>query len=162
MSIPLRFETSLECFSGANKLSTKERELWQAAQQATQTAYAPYSGFKVGASVLLEDGTIIFVSNQENASYPQGLCAERVALFSTGSQHPEKIIKAVAIAALDAKTGQFCAVTPCGGCRQVMLEFEQKQGQAIRVLFPGKDEEVMVAESIKVLLPFGFQSSKLR
>ena len=142
-------------------MKTAERELWQAAQEATQTAYAPYSGFWVGAAVLLEDGTLVCGSNQENASYPEGLCAERVAIFSAGSQHPEKKIIAVAIAARDSKTGDLCAVTPCGGCRQVMLEFEQKQDRPFRVLFQGGHQEVLVAESVKVLLPFGFQSANL-
>lgn len=153
-----RFETSMERLSGPDELNPEERALWQAAQQATETSYAPYSGFYVGAAVLLEDGTMVRGSNQENASYPQGLCAERVAIFSAGSQHSEKSILAVAIAARDSKTGQLCAVSPCGGCRQVMLEFEQKQDRPIRVLFPGKDHEILVSASVQILLPFGFKS----
>ena len=156
----LRFEIVLDKASNPEELDLIDQKLLRIAQEATETAYAPYSGFRVGAAVLLEGNTIISGSNQENASYPQGLCAERVAIFSAASQHPGKKILSIAIAAWDSKINSFCAVTPCGGCRQVMLEFEQKQESSIRVLFPGPDTEVLIAPSTEVLLPFGFKSSK--
>ena len=159
MGSDLKLEIILHKASDMEELDQIDQELLIRAQKATETAYAPYSGFRVGAAVLLEGNTIVAGSNQENASYPQGLCAERVALFSAASQHPGKRILAVAIAAWDSKIDDFCAVAPCGGCRQVMLEFEQKQDQPIKVLFPGPGRELLIAPSTETLLPFGFKSS---
>ncbi len=151
----------LESLSGPEELDQIEQGLLDHAQEATGTSYAPYSGFRVGAAVLLEDGTMVLGSNQENGSYPEGQCAERVALFATGSQHPNKRIMAIAIAARRSKTDQFYPVSPCGGCRQVMLEYEQKQHQPIKVLFRGQNQEVLVADTTTVLLPFAFDGSAL-
>ena len=159
MNRHLRLEIVLDKVSNPEELDLIDQKLLSSAQEATETAYAPYSGFRVGAAVLLEGDTIVSGSNQENASYPQGLCAERVAIFSAASQHAGKRILSVAIAAWDSKTNSFCAVTPCGGCRQVMLEFEQKQKSSIKVLFPGPDTEILIAPSTEALLPFGFKRS---
>ena len=159
MGSDVRLEIILHKASDMGELDQLDQELVLRARKATETAYAPYSGFRVGTAVLLEGNTIVSGSNQENASYPEGLCAERVALFSAASQYPGKRILTVAIAAWDSKTSDFCAVAPCGGCRQVMLEFEQKQDLPIKILFPGPGREVLIAPSAETLLPFGFKSS---
>ena len=122
--------------------------------KATGQSYAPYSKFHVGAAALLEDGTIITGSNQENAAYPSGLCAERVALFHAGHQYPDMPVVALAIAA--ATNGrQVESISPCGACRQVLLEAEQRYGKPMKVLLCGT-KEVVVAESAESLLPLCF------
>ena len=136
------------------ELSKEDRRLRDAAIAAAKRAYAPYSQFHVGAAVLLEDMSVIEGNNQENIAYPSGLCAERVALFTAGATFPEKPVRAIAIAAL--KKGKMQPmITPCGGCRQVMLETEQRYGQPIRILLCGRDETILVP-SVKVLLPLSF------
>ena len=107
-------------------LSAKDYELMSRAIEAVERAYAPYSHFRVGAAILLENGLIIDGSNQENAAYPSGLCAERVVAFSAGSKYPDQKIVKIAVAANKTGTG-ICPVTPCGACRQVLLEYELKQ-----------------------------------
>jgi len=136
-------------------LSMDDSRLRNAAVHAAKRAYAPYSHFNVGAAVLLKDGTIIEGSNQENMAYPSGLCAERVALFSAGASFPDIPVAAIAIVAV--KDGNMqSAIAPCGGCRQVMLETEQRYGQPIRILLCGQHETVLVA-SAKNLLPLAFE-----
>ena len=145
-----------------NELDISEQELIEKAKNAYSNAYAPYSGFLVGASVLLENGEIINGSNQENAAYPSGLCAERVALFYAGAKYPEVAIKTIAISA-NSKTFEIDdVVSPCGACRQVMAEYQQKQGQDIRLLLHSPNDEVLIANSVTDLLPFMFNSEKLR
>jgi cytidine deaminase len=136
-------------------------ELMQAAGEAMKKAYAPYSGFKVGAAVQLDDEQIILGSNQENAAYPSGLCAERVALFAAASQFPEKKIRAIAIIA-ENKKGETTPVTPCGSCRQVMLEYEIRQGQPVEIFLHGPDHTILHFSSAGDLLPFGFNNSQLK
>jgi cytidine deaminase len=135
--------------------------LMQAAGKAVKKAYAPYSGFKVGAAVQLDDGQIIQGSNQENAAYPSGLCAERVALFAAASQFPGKKIKAIAITA-ENKKGEPTPVTPCGSCRQVMLEYEIRQGEPVEIFLYGPDQTILHFSSTEDLLPFGFNNSQLK
>ena len=136
-------------------LSTDDNRLCNAAVDAAKRAYAPYSHFNVGAAILLKDGTVVEGSNQENMAYPSGLCAERVALFSASASFPDKPVVAMAIVAI--KNGIIQSViSPCGGCRQVMLETERRYEQPIRVLLCGQDETVLVA-SAKDLLPLSFE-----
>ena len=116
----------------------------------------------VGASVLLENGEIINGSNQENVAYPSGLCAERVALFYAGAKYPEVAIKTIAISAKSKTFEIDDVVSPCGACRQVMAEYQQKQGQNIRLLLHPTNDEVLIANSVTDLLPFMFNSEKLR
>jgi cytidine deaminase len=139
------------------ELTPEERSLLDAARKATYRSYSPYSGFSVGAAVLLDDGTIVEGSNQENSSYPQGMCAERTALFYTGSRYPDKKILALCIAARGTD-GSFTTlpVTPCGGCRQALLESECRQKSPIKVLLYGIDE-IYVISSAQQLLPLAFQ-----
>ena len=130
------------------ELSQSEQDLIANTQHAFSNAYAPYSGFLVGASVLLENGEIINGSNQENAAYPSGLCAERVALFYAGSKYPEVAIKTIAISAKSKTFEIDDVVSPCGACRQVMAEYQQKQGQDIRLLLHSPNDEVLIANSV--------------
>jgi cytidine deaminase len=145
-----------------NELDISEQELIEKAKNAYSNAYAPYSGFLVGASVLLENGEIINGSNQENAAYPSGLCAERVALFYAGAKYPEVAIKTIAISAKSKTFEIDDVVSPCGACRQVMAEYQQKQGQDIRLLLHSPNDEVLIANSVDDLLPFMFNSEQLR
>ena len=125
-------------YSSENELTKELQELAIAAKKASNTAYSPYSKFKVGAAVLLENGKIISGSNQENSAYPSGLCAERVALFYANSQHPKIAIKAIAIVAFHNNNELEQPVYPCGSCRQVIIESQSRQKNPIQVLFIGK------------------------
>lgn len=137
------------------KLDLNEQKALQAAIEAIDMAYAPYSDYKVGAALLLENGEIIKGSNQENIAYPSGLCAERVALFAYGSSKRESCIQILAIAAKDKDGNHAESCSPCGACRQVMVEYERLQNKPYKVIFyyEGKIE---VSESSKGLLPFPF------
>lgn len=139
------------------ELTPAEKSLLDAARKATYRSYSPYSGFSVGAAVLLDDGTIVEGSNQENSSYPQGICAERTAIFYAGSRYPDKKILALCIAARGTD-GSFTTlpVTPCGGCRQTLLESEYRQKSPIKVLLYGLDE-IYIISSAQQLLPLAFQ-----
>ncbi len=139
------------------ELTPVEKSLLDAARKATYRSYSPYSGFSVGAAVLLDDGTIVEGSNQENSSYPQGICAERTAIFYAGSRYPDKKILALCIAARGTD-GSFTTlpVTPCGGCRQALLESECRQKSPIKVLLYGLDE-IYIISSAQQLLPLAFQ-----
>ena len=140
----IKLETKIRIYPLA-ELPEEESRLMEAAVKATGQSYAPYSKFHVGAAALLEDGTIVTGSNQENAAYPSGLCAERVALFHAGHQYPDMPVVALAIAA--ATNGrQVESISPCGACRQVLLEAEQRYGKPMKVLLCGT-KEVVVAES---------------
>ena len=139
------------------ELGPKDRELAQAAIDATAQAYAPYSKFNVGAAVLFQDGEIIKGANQENAAYPSGLCAERTALFYASASRPDKPMVAIAIAA--SQNGQLLEtpVTPCGACRQVMAQYQLKSGLPMMVLLIGA-HSILKFEKVDDLLPFIFDS----
>lgn len=143
-----------------NELSEEDRQLVQAAKDATSTSYAPYSHFNVGAAARLANGVIFTGSNQENAAYPSGMCAERTTLFAANAHHPDLPVVALAVAA--STNGSFLSspIPPCGACRQVILEVEQRYHQPIRILLYGTDG-VHVVDSIKALLPLSFGSDYL-
>ena len=144
-------------FATPDELEAKDRELAQAAVDATAQAYAPYSRFNVGAAVLFEDGIIVKGANQENAAYPSGLCAERTALFYASASRPDKAMTAIAIAA--SQNGQLCEApaTPCGACRQVMAQYQLKSGLPMRVLLVGA-QKIWKFEKVDDLLPLIFDS----
>lgn len=144
-------------FDAIDELEAKDRELAQAAVEATAQAYAPYSKFNVGAAVLFEDGVIVKGANQENAAYPSGLCAERTALFYASASRPDKAMVAIAIAA--GQNGQLCEMpaTPCGACRQVMAQYQLKSGLPMRVLLVGA-HKIWRFEKVDDLLPLIFDS----
>lgn len=126
-----------------------------------EKAYAPYSNFRVGAAVLLEDGTVVCGNNQENAAFPSGLCAERVAVFHAGATHPGKTIRAVAITAASELRSVTEPVAPCGACRQALAEYEFRQKSPVAVYFMGDASEVYLSASVKELLPLVFTKDDL-
>lgn len=144
-----------------NELTEEQKNVVQAAKDATFSSYAPYSNFNVGAAVLLDNGEIVKGSNQENAAYPSGLCAERTALFYAGATFPKAKTLKIAIAARNK--GEFTKkiVSPCGGCRQVMLESQYRSGNPLEVLLVSA-EEIYIFENVDALLPFGFDYNDLK
>lgn len=139
-----------------SELSGTERELVERAIAASEKAYAPYSKFKVGAALLLSDKSIVTGNNQENKAYPSGLCAERVALFHAGSNFPEKEIETLAIFAKGDLLPEDLSVTPCGGCRQVMCESEERQQRSIRIILVAQNGKVTLFNRAADLLIFSF------
>lgn len=148
-------------YDSMDELSDSDKKLMQAAIEATKSSYAPYSNFNVGAALLMEDDTVITGNNQENAAYPSGMCAERVAIWKAGSSFPNKRVKKIAISAISKNKTVDKPVGPCGACRQTLLEYEVNQEEPIEVLFMGEVGKVVKAESITSLLPFSFDSSYL-
>jgi cytidine deaminase len=136
------------------------RKLVESARKATQTSYAPYSGYNVGAAVLLENGQIVTGSNQENAAYPSGLCAERTALFYANAQYPDSPVVAVAITAFNKGDYSEEVCTPCGSCRQVFAEIEMRYGKPVRIIMCGKND-IYEVDSIQSLLPLSFGKESL-
>jgi cytidine deaminase len=152
------FSCTFERYNSADELSAEMQTLVQAGIDAMHLAYAPYSGFSVGAALLLENGIIVKGNNQENAAYPSGLCAERVAFFSAGASYPNQRILAVVITASSALYTQGEPVSPCGSCRQSMLEYELKQRAPIPLYMISPSGEIIMAPSIQSLLPLFFDS----
>ena len=137
-------------------LQTVDKSVVNKAFEAMEKAYAPYSKFKVGAALLLEDGQIIQGNNQENIAYPSGLCAERVALFHAGAQFPGISVDLICIVAKGDLMPISQLLSPCGACRQVMLESENRQNKPIRIILVNQDNRTMCIDSVQNLLPFGF------
>lgn len=144
-----------------SELDELQRQVIEAAKKATYDSYVPYSNFHVGAACLLDNGEIISGSNQENAAYPSGICAERTTLFYALSKYPEARVLKLCIVGRD-QTGQFThgICSPCGACRQVILESEYRSKGPIQILLPSS-EGTYVMEGIKTLLPFGFTPDEL-
>lgn len=153
--------TEYEAFESLADLPTTIRELMIRAQEARNNAYAPYSKFMVGAAILMESGEITSGSNQENAAYPSGLCAERVAIFHTGAKFPNEPMVAMAISAKAPSQILEEPIGPCGACRQSMAEYEQKQGSPIAVYFMGEKGKIVKLSSVMDFLPFGFDAKYL-
>jgi len=145
-----------------NSLNAEEKDLVNRAKTSLESAYAPYSGFLVGATILLENGEIISGNNQENVAYPSGLCAERVAIFYAGSQFPDVKMKTIAVTAISKKFEITDVISPCGSCRQAIAEYEVKQEENIRILLHHPDDSVLILNSISDLLPFMFKSKGLK
>ena len=142
------------------ELNRIEKKLIDMAKEATTHSDAPYSMFQVGAAALLDNGEIVQGSNQENAAYPSGLCAERVTLFFANSQYPESAVQLLAIAAQTGGKFTGTPTAPCGACRQVILETENRYDHPIRILLYGEDK-IYITESIKDLLPLCFGKDEL-
>jgi len=142
------------------ELPDADQILLSEARKITKLAYAPYSGFHVGAAVLLGNGKIFTGNNQENSAYPSGLCAERVALFYANANHPESEVKSIAVSA--AKNGILVddSVKPCGSCRQALAETEVRFGQPIRIILDGQDS-ILVLNGVESLLPLSFSKKAL-
>ena len=161
MSKQLQITISVEEFESLDALAPHDRELMLHAQEATSTAYAPYSNFLVGTALLLSNGQVMIGTNQEAAAYPSGLCAERTALFAKGAQLPAIDIEAMAVTARKRGATNYLPVTSCGACRQVMAEFEQRQNRPIRIIFPADGGKFHVCRSVSDLLPLQFNSKSL-
>uniref|UniRef100_A0A3Q2XTG9 CMP/dCMP-type deaminase domain-containing protein n=1 Tax=Hippocampus comes TaxID=109280 RepID=A0A3Q2XTG9_HIPCM len=129
-------------------MSNNDAMLLQEAERARQSSYSPYSNFSVGAALLLESGKIVLGSNQENASFPAGLCAEGVAVFSAGTNFPDEKIKTIAITAASQSTQLDHPAAPCGICRQSIAEYEKKQGTPIQIIMKGQTGPIYICDSI--------------
>lgn len=158
----ITISTNIKVYSDRSELPEDIFNLLIKAKEAALLAYAKYSNFKVGAAVLLNNGTIIKGNNQENAVYPSGLCAERTAVFYASSQFPEVPITKIAITAINSQNSLKIPVPPCGSCRQVLLEYEKKFQQPIEVIMAGETGEIYVVSSVSELLPCTFDSEFLK
>lgn len=143
-------------YDHADELNADDAELMRKAHEAARNAYAPYSNFHVGAAVRLANGVVVLGNNIENAAYPSGLCAERVAMFAAMAQYPGVPIQALAVTAWSATKPIEEPVAPCGACRQVMVEVEQASKCPLRILCQGDAGPVMVFDGVESLMPFIF------
>ncbi|RTE52934.1 cytidine deaminase [Arenibacter aquaticus] len=148
-------------FESLQELNVADQELMKEAIKARERAYSPYSKFNVGAALLLENGKVVTGSNQENASYPSGLCAERVAIFYASSKFPEVSIKAIAVSATSKNYVVDRPAAPCGNCRQVISEYEIKQQSPISIIMSGETGEILKCQSVADILPLAFNSTFL-
>jgi len=151
----------LSTYNAIELLPLEEKNLMLKAVEARKKAYAPYSNFQVGAAVLLTNGTIVIGSNQENASYPSGLCAERVAIFQAGARFPNETIKAIAVSAASSTNEVATPAAPCGNCRQAMHEYEFRQKSPIAILMMGEKGDIHKCDAVADLLPLAFNNSFL-
>jgi len=157
----INITSSFIVYDSLKELSEEIQDLMAQAVEIRKKAYAPYSQFRVGAALLLDNGKIVLGSNQENAAYPSGLCAERVAIFHAGSVYPEAKILKMAITAASDTNQTTAPIPPCGSCRQSIAEYEIKQDTPIEIYFMGEIGEVYKSASLKNLLPFMFDKKFL-
>jgi cytidine deaminase len=157
----IEIATTLSVYEAVEELPEDIQQLMHSAFEARDNAYAPYSNFYVGAAILMDNGEIITGSNQENASYPSGLCAERTAIYYAGAKYPQIGIKTMAISAKALKKGMTKPVPPCGACRQAIAEYEVKQKRPISLYFMGDTGQVFKSESLEDLLPLLFTQDYL-
>jgi len=153
--------TTFSVFDSKEELSADLLDLMNQAIEIRTKAYAPYSKFRVGCAILLDNGKIVLGSNQENAAYPSGLCAERVAIFQAGAIYPEAKIIKMAISATSDEKPVLAPIPPCGACRQSISEYEFRQDLPIEIYFMGESGEVYKSDSLKNLLPFMFDKNYL-
>lgn len=156
-----KIEFELKVYQSIDELPEELSNLLARAEDSRKNAYAPYSNFQVGAAVLLKGGEVVLGNNQENASYPSGLCAERVAIFHAGANYPNETITAIAISAASKEYLVNRPAGPCGNCRQAISEYETKQNTPIQLVLRGEEGEIFVVDSITNLLPLGFDNSFL-
>lgn len=161
MKKQITHSSSITAYDSDQELPSEHKQLLDLAKEKLGSSYSPYSGFQVASAIQLKNGNVVFGSNQENIAYPSGLCAERVGIFSAGTNFPKENITTIAITANSANGEVKKPVTPCGSCRQVMIEIEHNQDQPITVIMSGFTGEVWVAESVKDLIPFYFSSDKV-
>ena len=157
----IKITSSATVYSNLGELSTEDQMLMNKAIEARRNAYAPYSKFHVGAALLLDNREIVLGNNQENAAYPSGMCAERVAIWQAGSLFPGVKIKKLAISASSKITKVDKPIGPCGACRQTLSEYEINQKEPFPVIFMGEVGEIVKTPSLLSLLPFSFDSSYL-
>lgn len=156
------FQFSFETFPSSDELDQKDQEILKAAREVTKNAYAPYSRFHVGAVAQLSNGKTVSGTNQENASFPVGICAERVLLSTASSLFPGEAVETIAISYNNLTGNSGKPISPCGICRQSLLEYEQRGGVPMRIIMSGLTGEVIILESAKQLLPFSFDSSDMK
>ena len=157
----IQIQTKLSVFESFDELSQQEKEYMNKAIEIRKNAYAPYSKFLVGAAIVLDNGIVLQGSNQENAAYPSGLCAERVAIFYAGANYPNNKIVQLFITATPSDRDSENPIPPCGSCRQSIAEYEIKQDLPIEIYFMGAKGAVYKSDSLKNLLPFMFDKSNL-
>ena len=157
----VKIETTLTVYDDFGKLPSGIQELMELAIEARKKAYAPYSNFKVGAAILMDNGEIVTGSNQENASYPSGLCAERTAIYYAGSKYPKAKMLIIALTASSENHITDKPIPPCGACRQAIAEYEIKQDRPIEIYFMGAKGKVVKSNTLANLLPLGFDRSFL-
>lgn len=152
---------TVKTYDSIDELEPENRQIMEAAIVASKNAYAPYSNFFVGAALLLDNGEIVSGNNQENAAYPSGICAERVAIFSAHALYPKAAIKKIAITAHSSQTTVDKPISPCGACRQVIAEYQTLFGNNIEIIMSGETGKIFRVNSIEDLLPFMFNSKAL-
>lgn len=157
----IKIESTLTVYDNFNELPSDIASLMQKAIEARKKAYAPYSNFCVGAAILLDNNQVVTGNNQENASYPSGLCAERTAIYYAGSQYPDAKIVKMALTAGSLINQTITPIPPCGACRQAISEYEVKQESPIEIYFMGETGKVVKSNSLANLLPLGFDKSVL-
>jgi cytidine deaminase len=157
----INITTTIAVFNEISDLPTEIQSLMNQAIEIRKKAYAPYSKFRVGAAILLDNGKIVLGSNQENAAYPSGLCAERVAIFQAGAIYPDAKIVKLAITAASDTNPTLSPIPPCGACRQSIAEYEFKQDTPIEIYFMGESGEIYKSDSINNLLPLSFDKTSL-
>jgi cytidine deaminase len=162
MAKQVQISFDIKVFDSFDELNQEDKQLMQEAVSVRQNAYAPYSNFQVGAAVLLENGEVVIGSNQENASYPSGLCAERVAIFHAGAKYPGVAIIKIAISATSKNYQVTTPIAPCGNCRQAIFEYEYKQKTPIKLLLMGESGSVVQCNALEDILPLGFNNSYLK
>ena len=155
------FQFQYEVYSDATGLNEEDAQLLEAARAVTKNAYAPYSHFHVGAAARLANGAMVTGTNQENASYPVGICAERVLLGNAATQYPDQGIKSLAISYSSNDVKSDHPISPCGMCRQALLEYETRTHQPIRLILSGQEGSVYVVKTTTNLLPLAFNSNEL-
>lgn len=164
MSVKMK-KNNLKCeftvYDSQKALPNDVIQLIKAAEEAQKKAYAPYSNFLVGAALRLENGEIISGSNQENAAYPSGLCAERTAIFYASSQFPNQKILQMAVSAGSKTKPTKRPIPPCGACRQALAEYEQKQNTPIDLYFKGNEGDIAYSKSVENILPWIFDKNQL-
>jgi len=154
--------SKVEVYGSEAELSQEERDLLKSARATAGNAYAPYSGFRVGAALRIENGEVVTGSNQENVAYPSGLCAERTALFYAGTVFPSVSATHLVIACQSDNFEVNRPITPCGACRQVIAEYESRWGKPMRILMAGTKGEIYAVNGIGGLLPLAFEANELK
>lgn len=155
------FSFRYDILNHIDELGDEDKVLLQQARKNTKNAYAPYSRFHVSAVALLDNGQSIAATNQENASYPAGICAERTLLSAVSSLQPQATIKTIAISYQNLEGQSNRPVTPCGICRQSLLEYESRFKHPLRIIMSGQEGEILIVESAGQLLPFSFSSDDM-
>ncbi|WP_192823610.1 cytidine deaminase [Rufibacter sp. LB8] len=161
MTEKVQLNISYEVVSSIAALTDQEQQVMHLAQQATQNAYAPYSNYLVGAALMLSDGSLHQGTNQENAAYPSGLCAERTLLFGVGSNFPDQTMDLLAVTVRRRHETHFLPACPCGACRQVLAEYQNRQGKPMKLLMQAEGGKIIRLQQVEDLLPFMFTKDQL-